>query len=130
MVGSIHNVEDAVNVLSRNVFMKQVTHRVNEYGLWIGPPLWKPKHTRLLSQPETVSVIRLSHCLQAVGHPFRVTVVAARTDSGATGDRVPRRFCPLNRRFFPHQISSCVGNVTLTFSLKVPFRLSEAGGSV
>ena len=48
---------------------------------------------------ETVSIVRLAHGLEPLRHPLGVTMLASGADFGASGNRIPRRFCPFDCRF-------------------------------
>ena len=54
------------------------------------------------SKLEAINVVRLPHQFETVGHPFRIAILAAGTDLGATGQRVPSRFGPFDGGFGTH----------------------------
>src|SRR5256885_14351004 len=103
-----HDLEDLLYVSERNVLMKQVAHGVHEDRLRLLPPKWKLKHVWLQREFEAIPIVRLAHRLETFGHAFGIAMLAARANLGATGDRVPGRFCPLDAGALCHHCTPFV----------------------
>src|SRR5262245_50999030 len=97
-MGSFHDVEYAIDVLSRNLFVKEITHRVykDEARLLKLQRLLKAMRVQFEIETELVRMIRRS--APPLRETFSVAVVTASADLRATRNRIPRDVSPFDRR--------------------------------
>ena len=76
--------------------MEQVAHRVDEDSLRFLPPEREFEGVFVGGELEAVSVVWLSHRLEAFGHAFGVAVPTPGAYLRTAGDGVPRRFGPFD----------------------------------
>ena len=96
MLGTIvHHAENFLDVFKGDILMEKVTHRIHKNNLRCLPRFWFVEHLGLKGEFKPISILRLSHGLEAFGHAFGITVFAAGTDLCAAGHRIPCRLSPL-----------------------------------
>ena len=101
-VRALHRVEYAMDVLERNVFVEQVTHRIDEDELRV-PPARRVLESFWTQSQIKASLKRMSlDIAKAFGKALGIAVVATGADLGATGDRVPAAVGPLDSAFVRH----------------------------
>src|ERR1019366_7990531 len=98
-----HNFEDLLNITNGNIRVKEVTHAIDKHAAGNVPAKRVFKHVRLQCEVESIPVIFLPHRMQPVGKTFGITVLAARTDLGAAGYRIPGRVGPFDMGTVRHQ---------------------------
>src|SRR5690606_32158312 len=97
-VSRAHDIKDLVDVLARNIDMKEVTHGVDEHPLRLSPLKRTIKHLRLERHLKPISVAMDAHGVKAAGHSPGIAVLTAGAGVIATRNGVPRRLGPLDRR--------------------------------
>jgi len=99
---AVHDIEYALDVVEWEILMEHITHGIDENGAGLFPMKGDIEHVRLGREFEAVGVLRGTHCPQARGHAFGVTMFAAGADLGAAGDGIPCCFGPFNGRILGH----------------------------
>jgi len=87
--GAGHDVENFLDEIEGDIFMKEVAHGVDEDGARLFPAEGDIESLGLEGQAEAVAVVGLAHGAEAAGESFGVAVLAAGADFGAAGDGVP-----------------------------------------
>ena len=95
-VRAVHDIEDAFDVVSRDLFMEEIAHRVDEDALRGLPVKRQFQHLRLQRELKSIPVVGLSHRLQALRKTLGIAMLAAGAYLGASGDRIPGRVCPFD----------------------------------
>lgn len=95
-VRAVHDIEDALDVVGRNLFMEKIAHRVDEDSFGALPVEWQFQHLRLQCELKSVPVVGLPHRLQALRKALGIAMLAAGAYLGAAGDRVPRCIGPFD----------------------------------
>src|SRR3972149_4199271 len=102
--GSAHYFEYLTNEFERNIFMKQIAHRIDEDTSWFLPGKRQFQRARMHRKREPIPVMRISHLLKSFCKTLRVTIFASGADFGAAGEWIPGSFCPLNGRVGCHYV--------------------------
>src|SRR5205823_2935574 len=82
--------------------VEKVAHRVHEDHSRAAPLQRLAQALRPQAEVEPLLVMMAANAAPPLGEGLRVTVGAPRAHLIATGDRVPRRLCPLDRRRLRH----------------------------
>ncbi len=85
--------------------MKKVAHRIDKDCAGLLPAQRYFKGMLVKRHPKTIDIIRTARGLQTVSHAFGVAVLAACTDFGASGNRIPSGFSPFDFGFLSHTVS-------------------------
>jgi hypothetical protein len=99
---SVHDRENLLDEFEWHILVKEIAHRIDKNEARRFPPKRNRQGLRLQRKPETVDVLRLTHCLEPERHPFGVAELAAGADLCAAGNRVPRCLGPFNGRAVSH----------------------------
>lgn len=91
-----HRREHSLYVRKRDVVMKQIAHRIDEYDPWLSPLARHVYEIGVECYLETIPIALSAHGSKPVGHTLCVAVFAALADLGATSYRIPSHFSPLN----------------------------------
>jgi len=91
-----HRREDSLDERKWNVIVKEVAHRIHEHDPRLAPAARNVQQIRMQRHLKAVTVAIAAHGLQALRHPFGVTVSATFADLGAPGDRIPSHFGPFD----------------------------------
>jgi hypothetical protein len=103
-----HRAENGLNEIKRDVFLKQVAHRIHEDNARLFPPTRDVNEVVVQRRRKAVDVASATHRIQALRHPLCVAMLATLTDLYATSNRVPGHLCPFNRRSCGHECGGCV----------------------
>lgn len=125
-VRAAHDVEDALDVLDRHIFVEEIAHRVDEDRLRLFPLQRKVEHLRLKRERKAVPIVRLPHRLQPLRHALRIAVLAPRADFRATRDRVPSGLRPFDARSLGHQRISFKIWFAILSAIGAPFGFAAA----
>jgi hypothetical protein len=101
-VGPLHDVANARDVVDRNVFVKEVAHRVDENLSRAAPVQWLIELFRNESEIETLLERVSWHSAESFCEQLRIAELAARTHLRAAPDRIPRCVRPLDGRAIAH----------------------------
>ena len=97
-----HDIDDFLDVLIGYIFVKEVTHRVDEYHPRPGPLERIGKFFRNEPQIETLFIRMARNTAEPLGKCLGVAVGTARTDLRATPDWVPGRVSPFDASVVAH----------------------------
>jgi len=104
----IHNCEDLLDELYRDISMKQIAHRIDEDPTGLSPTPWNRKRVWMTSNDSIevtlalvvenceAFVFGLAHVPKPPRHRHGVAVVTTARSSRAACDWVPSRICPFN----------------------------------
>ena len=97
-IGLLHDIEDTIHELQRDILMEEVTHGVNEYSTRTTPTegLIKALTPQLQVEPHLEMMPR--DTTKSLRESLGITVIAAPRNLGATRQRIPSRIGPLNSR--------------------------------
>ena len=92
----IHHREATLYEFARNIFMKQIAHRIHKNDSRRLPVKGPLDEVILQSHFEAICVPRLPHCFEAFRHSFGIAILTAWTNFLAPRHRVPSGFCPFD----------------------------------
>ena len=97
-IGLLHDIEDTIHELQRDILMEEVTHGVDEYSTRTTPTegLINPLGTQGQVEPHLEMMPRGT--TEALRESLGITVIATPRNLGATRQRIPSRISPLNSR--------------------------------
>ena len=97
-IGLLHDIEDTIHELQRDILMEEVTHGVNEYSTRTTPTegLINPLGTQ--GQIKSHLEMMPRDTTEALRESLGIAVIAAQRNLGATRQRIPSRIGPLNSR--------------------------------
>ena len=100
--GSLHSVENAVNEICRNVFVKKVTHGIDEDST--GTPPEKRLRKPLRAERKVEALLEgMSRCApKSLGDSLSVAIIATARDLGAARNWIPRGIRPFNSGLVAH----------------------------
>src|SRR5262245_9058978 len=103
-VSQMHHVNYSKNVLVRNIFVKQVAHRVHEDHPRCGPAQWFGQLFRNQSQVESLFIRVSWDSPKPFSKGLRIAVSASRADFRASTYWVPRGVGPFDAGTVAHWI--------------------------
>src|SRR6202046_3116241 len=94
--GFRHHLSDCIDKGTRNVLVKQVTHRIHKDHLCLRPSQRIQKTLRNQTKIKSALVRMPGNTPKALGECLGVAMSASRTDLRTTTDRIPRGVSPFD----------------------------------